>query len=167
MYFPTTNYKRTDYYRVMFLRSWKYFCLWKDCCELEKAEEKLFLLENLQKYFEFVFPHLYFNLAIGKKIRFVYVSKKNQTRKAIFHWFFNLKGTGKGKLVFALLHQSVMPVSLYANDLFWKADFTLREIPEWSISAPWSVCKCSNASGKPASCILPACTYASLSVHFQ
>lgn len=95
MYFPTTNYKRTDYYRVMFLRSWKYFCLWKDCCELEKAEEKLFLLENLQKYFEFVFPHLYFKLAIGKKIRFVYVSKKIRPERPSSIDFSTWKGQGR------------------------------------------------------------------------
>lgn len=66
MYFPTTNFKRADRYRVMFLMSWKYFCLQKDCRELQKMEEKLFLLEKLQKYCEVLFPSFYFTLAKEK-----------------------------------------------------------------------------------------------------
>lgn len=46
--------------------------------ELEKAEEKLFLLEKFARYFELVFPSFYFKLAIRKVI--VYMSEKSDQK---------------------------------------------------------------------------------------
>lgn len=66
MHFPTTNFKRKDHDRVMFLMHWKYSHLERDRCELWKVEEKLFLAEELQTYFEVVFPSFCVKIAIGK-----------------------------------------------------------------------------------------------------
>lgn len=80
MYFPATNYRRTDHPRVVFLTSWKYFCLQKYCRELWKVEEKLFLLDKLQQYFGVVFPSFYFNLAIGEVICWYMCQKKSDPK---------------------------------------------------------------------------------------
>lgn len=87
MHFPTTNFKRKDHDRVMFLMHWKYPHLERDCCELWKVEEKLFLAEELQMYFEVVFPGFYVKIAIGKLFSCICVknTQKNQIRKAIFN----------------------------------------------------------------------------------
>lgn len=63
--------------------------------ELEKAEEKLFLLENLHKYFELVFPSFYFKLAVRKVI--VYMSEKSD-QKGHLPLIFQLERNEEGKV---------------------------------------------------------------------
>lgn len=116
MYFPTTNCRRTDHSRVLFLMSWKYLCLQKDCCKLQKVEEKLFLLDKLQQCFGVVFPSFYFKLAIGEVIFWYMCQKKIRSERPSPIDFSTW--TRKGKLVFALFHQGIKTVSLCANDLF-------------------------------------------------
>lgn len=57
---------------------------------------------------------------------------EDQIRKAIFHWFFNMRNE-EGKLIFALIHQGVMLVSLYTNDLFWKQTLHLEKFQDGAL----------------------------------
>lgn len=154
MYFPTTNYRRTDHSRVVFLMSWKYLCLQKDCCKLQKVEEKLFLLDKLQQYFGVVFPSFYFKLAIGEVIFWYMCQKKKKMRSErpspIDFSTWKEQGRESWSL---LLSIRVLVLSACVQMIYSKkVDFTPREIPSWSICVPWSVSEWNNASAKPASC---------------
>lgn len=122
------------------LVNWKCLPLQKADWELRKAQKVCLSLGNWKSILKLCFPVSILSEQRGKLFSCVCV-KKNQITKAIYNWFFYLKGTREGELVFALVHQGIMAVSLCANDLFWKADFTPKEILEWGTSAPWSVCK--------------------------
>lgn len=67
----------------------------------------------------------------SKESYFLICVSRNKIRRAIYNWFFYLKRTRKRELVFAVLSQGVRLVSLCTNDLFWKEDFSLREILGW------------------------------------
>lgn len=90
--------------------SWNYFCLWKDFCELEKAEEKLFFLQHLQKYFELVFPHFYFKLA---KVKVIFLLKKS-VQKGRLPLIFQLEGNKEGKVGLCSLSMRVLCLSACA-----------------------------------------------------
>lgn len=70
---------------------------WKRCCELWKMEEKLFLLEKLQTYFEVVFSSVYFKLATGKVI-FLYMCQKKSDQKGHLQLIFQLERNKEGKV---------------------------------------------------------------------
>lgn len=146
--------------------NWKCLRLHKKDWELWKERRSTWAWEIGKVFLKLCFPVCILSEQKGKLFPCVCV-KKHQIRKAIYNWFFYLKGTRQGKLVFALVHQGIMPVSLCANDLFWKADFTPKEILGWGTSAPWSVCKENLIAGKTASCLLQACTHASRGVNIQ
>lgn len=116
--FPTTNYKRKDHYRVMLLMSWKYSCLEKICCELRIGDGggKTVFAWKIASVFWSRVSQCLFKVSNRESYFLVYESKekKIQIRKAIFNWFFNLKETRNGKLVFAL------PSGYYACQLVCK-----------------------------------------------
>lgn len=60
-----------------------------------KVEEKLFLFEKLQTYFEVVFSSVYFKLATGKVI-FLYMCQKKSDQKGHLQLIFQLERNKEG-----------------------------------------------------------------------
>lgn len=75
------------------------------------------MLGKLEKYFEVTFPSFYFKLA-KEKVIFLCICQKISDQKGHLQLIFLLERNKERGLVFALVHQGIMPVSLCANDLF-------------------------------------------------
>lgn len=102
-----------------------------------------------EKYFEVVFSSFYFKWAKETQESYflVYVSKKKSDQKGQLQLIFLLE-RNKGRRVGLCSRPSgYFACQLDANDLFWKADFTPKEILKWGTSTHWSVCEGNFISG--------------------
>lgn len=171
MYFPTTNYRRTDHSRVVLFMSFswafhEYFRLQKRLLWVAEGGGKTVLAWRIPATFWRSVSQFLVWVSSRESYFLVNTCPKNPDLKGHLQLIFQLE---QGRESWSLLLSvRVSCLSAWVQMVYpEKVDLTLREIPGWSICAPWSVCKWNNASTKPASCFLPACTWASGGIHPQ
>lgn len=141
MYFPKTNCKAAYSQGIELLDKWKCFLLHEHDWELWKAPQNMLELWKLEKHFEVVFSSFYFKRAKGKVI-FLCMCQKKSDQKGHLQLIFLLERNKRRRAGLCSLPSQYYACQLDANDLFWKADSTPKEILGWDNSTHWSVWKC-------------------------